>query len=102
MIPSGTAKMGDYEYDVDLNMSPDTVPDFNQLPIKVTNGATIHVGDVAPVSDTHQPQTNVVRVDGRRGTYLMVIKHADASTLDVVNAVKQADPADHGLGDQGD
>ena len=92
VIPSGTAKMGDYEYDVDLNMSPDTVPDFNQLPLKVTNGATIHVGDVAPVSDTHQPQTNVVRVDGRRGTYLMVIKHADASTLDVVNRVKQAIP----------
>ncbi len=92
VIPSGTAKMGDYEYDVDLNMSPNTVPDFNQLPLKVTNGATIHVGDVAPVSDTHPPQTNVVRVDGRRGTYLMVIKHADASTLDVVNAVKSAIP----------
>ena len=92
VIPSGTAKMGDYEYDVDLNMSPNTVPDFNQLPLKITKGATIHLGDVAPVSDTHQPQTNVVRVDGRRGLYLMVIKHSDASTLDVVKAVKQAIP----------
>jgi multidrug efflux pump subunit AcrB len=92
VIPSGTAKMGDYEYDVDLNMSPNTVPDFNKLPIKVTNGTPIHVGDVAPVSDTHQPQTNVVRVDGQRGTYLMVIKHADASTLTVVDYVKQKLP----------
>ena len=92
VIPSGTAKMGDYEYDVDLNMSPDTVPDFNKLPIKITNGTPIHVGDVAPVSDTHQPQTNVVRVNGQRGTYLMVIKHADASTLTVVDAVKQKLP----------
>ena len=92
VIPSGTAKMGDYEYDVDLNMSPNTVPDFNKLPIKVTNGTPIHVGDVAPVSDTHQPQTNVVRVDGQRGTYLMVIKHADASTLTVVDDVKQKIP----------
>jgi multidrug efflux pump subunit AcrB len=92
VIPSGTAKMGDYEYDVDLNMSPDTVPEFNQLPIKVTNGAPIHVGDVAPVSDTHQPQTNVVRVNGTRGTYLMVIKHADASTLTVVDMVKKKIP----------
>jgi multidrug efflux pump subunit AcrB len=92
VIPSGTAKMGDYEYDVDLNMSPDTVPDFNKLPVKVTNGASIHLGDVAPVSDTHQPQTNVVRVNGQRGTYLMVIKHADASTLAVVDAVKQKIP----------
>jgi multidrug efflux pump subunit AcrB len=92
VIPSGTAKMGDYEYDVDLNMSPDTVPDFNKLPIKVTNGTPIHVGDVAPVSDTHQPQTNVVRVNGSRGTYLMVIKHADASTLTVVDMVKEKIP----------
>ncbi len=92
VIPSGTAKMGNYEYDVDLNMSPNTVPEFNQLPIKITNGTPIHVGDVAPVSDTHQPQTNVVRVNGNRGTYLMVIKHADASTLTVVDAVKKKLP----------
>jgi multidrug efflux pump subunit AcrB len=92
VIPSGTAKMGDYEYDVDLNMSPNTVPDFNKLPLKVTNGAPVHVGDVAPVSDTHQPQTNVVRVNGSRATYLMVIKHADASTLTVVDLVKKKLP----------
>ncbi|HVN29120.1 MAG TPA: efflux RND transporter permease subunit, partial [Candidatus Binataceae bacterium] len=92
VIPSGTAKMGDYEYDVDLNMSPNSVPDFNKLPIKVTNGTPIHVGDVAPVSDTHQPQTNVVRVNGVRGAYLMVIKHADASTLTVVDMVKKKIP----------
>ncbi|HXW84836.1 MAG TPA: efflux RND transporter permease subunit [Candidatus Binataceae bacterium] len=92
VIPSGTAKMGDYEYDIDLNMSPNSVPEFNRLPIAITNGAPIHLGDLAPVSDTHQPQTNVVRVNGRRGTYLLVIKHADASTLDVVNAVKSKIP----------
>jgi multidrug efflux pump subunit AcrB len=92
VIPSGTAKMGDYEYDVDLNMSPNTVRDFNRLPIKITNGTPIHVGDVAPISDTHPPQTNVVRVNGRRGTYLLVIKHADASTLTVVGAVKKKIP----------
>ncbi len=92
VVPSGTAKMGDYEYDVDLNMNPNSVPEFNHLPIKVTNGAPIHLGDVAPVSDTHQPQTNVVRVDGQRGVYLMVIKHADASTLTVVNNVKKKIP----------
>jgi len=92
VIPSGTAKMGNYEYDIDLNMSPATVPDFNHLPINLANGTPVHLGDVAPVSDTHQPQTNVVRVDGHRGTYLLVIKHADASTLTVVDAVKRQIP----------
>ncbi len=92
VIPSGTAKIGNYEYDVDLNMSVPKVADFNRLPVKYASGAPVFLGDIAPVTDSHQPQTNVVRVDGRPATYLMVIKHADASTLKVVDAVKAKIP----------
>ena len=92
VIPSGTARMGNYEYDVDLNMNPTKVSEFNQLPIKVTNGIPILLGDIAPVSDTHQPQSNVVRIDGRPATFLLVIKHAAASTLAVVDAVRNRIP----------
>src|SRR5580704_4122916 len=92
VIPSGTARMGNYEYDVDLNMNPTKVSEFNQLPIKVTNGIPVFLGDVAPVSDTHQPQSNVVRIDGRPATFLLVIKHAAASTLSVVDAVRARIP----------
>ncbi|HVB79759.1 MAG TPA: efflux RND transporter permease subunit [Candidatus Binataceae bacterium] len=92
VIPSGTEKIGNYEYNVDLNMSVPKVKDFDRLPIRYVNGAPIFLGDVAPVTDTHQPQTNVVRVDGQQATYLMVIKHADASTLTVVDAVKAKIP----------
>src|SRR5580700_17985 len=92
VIPSGTARMGNYEYNIDLNMSPSKVADFNRLPIRFINGAPIFLGDVAPVSDTHQPQTNVVRVDGRPATFLLVIKHAAASTLSVVDAVRARIP----------
>jgi len=92
VIPSGTAKMGNYEYDVDLNMSVPKVSDFNRLPIKYYNGAPIFLGDVAPVTDTHQPETNVVRFNGQQATYLLVVKHADASTLTVVDAVKKKLP----------
>ncbi|MHB8383790.1 MAG: efflux RND transporter permease subunit, partial [Candidatus Binataceae bacterium] len=88
VIPSGTEKIGNVEYNVDLNMSVPTVKDFDKLPIKYVNGAPVLLGDIAPVTDSHQPATNVVRVDGRQATYLMVIKHADASTLAVVDAVK--------------
>ena len=102
VIPSGTARMGNYEYNVDLNMSPSKVSEFNRLPIRFVNGVPIFLGDVAPVSDTHQPQTNVVRVDGRPGTFLLVIKHAAASTLAVVDAVRARLPdimavAPHGM-----
>jgi len=92
VIPSGTARMGNYEYDVDLNMNPTKVSEFNQLPIRVTNGIPIFLGDIAPVSDTHQPQSNVVRIDGRPATFLLVIKHAAASTLSVVDAVRAKIP----------
>jgi len=92
VIPSGTARMGNYEYDVDLNMSPNRVADFNRLPVKVVNGVPVFLGDVAPVSDTHQPQENVVRIDGRPATFLLVIKHAAASTLAVVDAVRARIP----------
>ena len=92
VIPSGAAKMGNYQYNVDLNMSPQTTDDFNRLPIKVINGTPILLGNVAPVTDTHQPQTNVVRFNGRPATYLMVIKHAAASTMAVVDSVKARIP----------
>ena len=92
VIPSGTAKMGNYENNVDINMSVPRVKDFNQLPVKYSNGTPVFLGDVANVTDSHQPQTNVVRVDGQPATYLMVIKHADASTLSVVDAVKAKMP----------
>jgi multidrug efflux pump subunit AcrB len=92
VIPSGAAKMGNYQYNVDLNMNPQTTDDFNRLPIKVINGTPILLGNVAPVTDTHQPQTNVVRFNGRPATYLMVIKHAAASTMAVVDSVKARIP----------
>ncbi len=92
VIPSGTAKMGNYEDNVDINMSVPRVQDFNHLPVKYAGGAPVFLGDVANVTDSHQPQTNVVRVEGRPATYLMVIKHADASTLAVVDAVKAKMP----------
>src|SRR6202522_715188 len=92
VIPSGQAKMGDRQYNIDINMSPKTVAEFNQIPVKFRRDTPVLLGQVAPVSDTHQPQSNVVRIDGKPATYLMVIKHADASTLAVVDAVKKRIP----------
>ncbi len=88
VIPSGTIRVGGHTYDVDINMSPQTVPEFNQLPVKVANGTPVLLGQVAPVSDTHQPVTNSVQINGRPATYLLVIKQAAASTITVVDQVK--------------
>ncbi len=92
VLPSGTAKIGEFEYDVDLNASPRTVAELNNLPIKVVGNSTIYVRDVAQVSDGFAPQINIVRHDGRRGTLMTVVKSGDASTIDVVKNIRQLLP----------
>src|SRR5882757_5044383 len=88
ILPSGTAKMGQFEYDVRLNASPKTVPELNDLPVKVVGNSTIYLRDVANVRDGFAPQTNIVRQDGRRGALLSILKAGNASTLDVVKGVR--------------
>src|SRR5215510_13503069 len=92
VLPSGTAKIGQFEYDVSLNAAPRTVPELGDLPIKVVGNSTIYVRDVANVRDGYSVQTNIVRRDGRRGTLLTVLKSGDASTLDVVDNIRAAIP----------
>ncbi len=88
ILPAGTAKIGQFEYDVDLNSSPLTVEELNDLPIKLSaNNTPIYVRDVATVSDGFAPQTNIVRLNGERGTLISVLKHGDASTLSIVKGV---------------
>ncbi|HEX4174029.1 MAG TPA: efflux RND transporter permease subunit [Acetobacteraceae bacterium] len=92
IIPAGTARLGDREYNVQLNSSPTTVERFNALPIGIFNGAPVTIGDVGKVSDSFATQTNVVHVNGKRAVYLAILKHADASTLAVVDAARDALP----------
>jgi multidrug efflux pump subunit AcrB len=88
ILPSGTAKIGSLEYQVELNASPQTIAELNDLPVKTVNGATIYVHDVAHVRDGFAPQTNVVRQDGSRGVLLTIMKNGGASTLDIVKNIR--------------
>jgi multidrug efflux pump subunit AcrB len=88
ILPSGTAKMGQTEYEVDTNASPATLAELNHIPVQTVNGATTYLGDVAHVRDGFSPQTNVVRQDGVRGVLVSVLKNGDASTLQVVSNLK--------------
>jgi multidrug efflux pump subunit AcrB len=92
IIPAGTAKMGDTEYNVKLNSSPDLVAAFNDIPIKTVNGVPVYIKDVAHVRDGYAVQTNIVRRDGRRAVLMTVLKGEGASTLDIVQRVRAALP----------
>ncbi len=92
VLPSGTAKIGEFEYDVNLNGAPRTVQELNDLPIKQVGNSTIYLRDVAHVREGFSPQTNVVRHDGLRGVLVTVLKAGSASTLDVVNGIRKILP----------
>ena len=93
ILPSGTAKIGQREYDVLFNSNTNTIQALNNLPIKQVNGATIYIRDVANVRDGYTPQLNMVLSNGIKAALLPVLKNGDASTLDVVSRVKAALPA---------
>src|SRR3954453_22838480 len=92
LLPSGTAKIGQFEYDVDMNYSPKKIEEINDFPIKVVGGSPIYVRDVANVRYGFSPQTNVIRRDGQRGVLVSVLKAGSASTLDVVKGIKAVLP----------
>src|SRR5947209_1477968 len=93
ITPAGTAKIGATEYNVRLNSSPDLIDQFNTIPVKTVNGIPVYVRDVAHVADGFAVQTNVVRRDGRRAVLMTVLKGEGASTLSVVQRVRDALPA---------
>jgi multidrug efflux pump subunit AcrB len=101
IVPAGTARIGGREYTVLMNSSPPQVSEFAAIPIKIVAGAPILLGDVARVSDGYADQTNIVHVNGRRATYLAILKHADASTLAVVDATRAALPGIQAVAPEG-
>jgi len=88
ILPGGTAKIGTFEYQVDMNGAPVTVTDLNNLPIKSVGDSTVYIHDVGFVRDGFPPQTNIVRVDGSRAVLMSVLKSGDASTLDIIAGIK--------------
>src|SRR6202171_1046015 len=89
ILPTGTAKLGTLEYNVEMNGSPQSVAELNDLPVKTVNGATIYMKDVAHVRDGFSPQTNIVLSNGQRGVLMSIYKTGTASTIDIVDKVKQ-------------
>ena len=88
ILPTGTLKMGPLEYDVEMNGTPETIAELNDLPVKTTNGSTLYMRDVAHIRDGFAPQTNIVRQDGNRGALMSIYKNGTASTLQIVAGVK--------------
>jgi multidrug efflux pump subunit AcrB len=92
IFPAGTVKIGDKDFQIRTNSSPRDMKELNFMPLRVVNGATVYLKDVAQVRDGYSVQTSIVRTNGRRGALLTVLRSGKASTLAVVNNVKAALP----------
>ncbi|HVY63366.1 MAG TPA: efflux RND transporter permease subunit [Gammaproteobacteria bacterium] len=89
ITPVGTQKIGGYEYPINLNNSPSAMEELGNLPIKLAGGAVVYLRDVAHVRDGNPPQTNIVHVDGGRSVLISVLKNGSASTLAIIEGIKQ-------------
>ena len=92
VLPTGTAKIGSYEYDVDTNGNPTDLDSIGAVPLKVVGNSVVYLRDVATVSDGNSPQMNIARHNGRRGILITILKNGEASTLDVVAGVRKILP----------
>jgi len=92
ILPAGTEKVGDIEYSVRLNGSPEQISELNNAPIRTVNGITTYIRDVAHVHDGSPPQTNIVRVNGQRAVLMSILKIGNASTLDIVDSLRNMLP----------
>ena len=88
ILPTGTVKMAQTEYNVEMNGSPQTIAELNDLPVKTVNGSTLYIKDVAHIRDGFAPQTNIVRSNGERGALMSIYKNGNASTLEIVKGIK--------------
>ncbi|MDP3608450.1 MAG: efflux RND transporter permease subunit [Methylophilus sp.] len=88
ILPVGTQKIGSIEYTLNLNNSATAIEDLANLPVKVVDGATVYIRDVAQVRDGNPPQTNIVHVDGARSVLMTILKNGETSTLSIVSGIK--------------
>src|ERR1022692_4779988 len=88
IVPAGTMKIDRFEYAIETNSAPPIIDELNNLPIRMVNGAVVYIRDVAHVRDGYPPQTNIVRVDGKRSALMEVMKTGSASTLDIISGIR--------------
>ncbi|MEW6307189.1 MAG: efflux RND transporter permease subunit, partial [Verrucomicrobiota bacterium] len=88
MIPTGNAKFGALDYQINANGMVHTVAELNDLPLNLGNGPATFIRDVASVEDSAQIQQNVVRVDGKRQVYIPIYRQPGANTIAVVDGIK--------------
>lgn len=89
ILPAGDVPIGSLDYNIYTNSQLPDVRSIDDLPLKIVGGSVVRVGDIGYAKDSHQIQTNVVRVNGARSVYTPVLKQGgDSNTIQVVEGVR--------------
>ena len=91
-LPSGKAKIGDIDYRVVINNTPELISTISDIPIKKVDGKVVYVHDVAHVRDGFAVQQNIVRREGSRSVLVTILKNGAVSTVDIVDQIKHLVP----------
>jgi len=89
MIPTGDAKFGKLDYQINANGMIERVADMNKIPVTMGSGPPVYVGDVAKVEDSSQIQQNIVHINGKRQVYIPIYRQPGANTIEVVEGIKK-------------
>ena len=92
VIPSGNVRIGDFTRMVPVNSVVPRVSELTEIPIRTGAGPAVLLRDVGYVEDSSDILTSYALVNGKRSVYIPVTKRADASTLAVVERVKNELP----------
>jgi multidrug efflux pump subunit AcrB len=87
VLPTGDSRIGDIDYIVNANSTPDLAEEYNNIPVKVIDGVVVYLRDIGNAHDGFIPQTNIVRRQGKRAVLLTILKTGSASTVDIVNQI---------------
>lgn len=88
--PAGNADIGTTHSLVTTDSTVTQINDLLSIPLKLGSGAAIYVRDVGSVSDSSDTLAGYALLNGKRTIYIPVTKRPDASTLTVVNEVRQS------------
>jgi multidrug efflux pump subunit AcrB len=87
--PSGNLALPNSFPIVPTNAVVKNIQDLAAVPVKVTDQGAVYVRDIGEVSDGSDMTYSIAMVNGKRTVYMPVTKRSDASTLSVVELVKQ-------------
>ncbi|MEC4672370.1 MAG: efflux RND transporter permease subunit [Nitrospirota bacterium] len=90
MIPTGNAKLGAFDYQIETNAMLSTVKAMNEIPLKSINGQTVFLRDIGEMRDSHQIQSNIIKINGKRQVYIPIYRQPGANTIAVVDSLKES------------